>query len=163
MKHLRLATLSAALTAALAFMGAAQAATHGSFGMAYHLPVDGVAEIVAATPNGLTLLYTSADAGALGLVDITDPGRPTLLPRVDVRLGGVGEPTSVAISPDGHFAVLALRMDDDMTNARRGFLRIYDIRDPRAVKHVKDVRRGHRPRLAGPGRQRQDAARRGGD
>lgn len=155
MKHLRLATLSAALTAALAFMGTAHAATHGSFGMVHHLPVDGVAEIVTATPDGMTLLYTSADAGALGLVDITNPSRPALLPRVDVRLGGVGEPTSVAISPDGRYAVLALRMDDDATNARRGFLRIYDIRDPRAVKHVKDVSVGIGPdslALAGSGK-----------
>ena len=123
--------------------------------MVHHLAVDGVAEIVAATPNGLALLYSSADAGALGLVDITDPARPVSLPRVDVRLGGVGEPTSVAVSPDGRYAVLALRMEDDVTNARRGFLRVYDIRNPRAVKHVKDVSVGIGPdslALAGSGR-----------
>ena len=123
--------------------------------MVHHLAVDGVAEIVAATPDGMTLLYTSADAGALGLVDIANPGSPVLLPRVDVRLGGVGEPTSVAISPDGRYAVLALRMDDDVANPRRGFLRIYDIRNPRAVKHVKDVSVGIGPdslALAGSGK-----------
>jgi DNA-binding beta-propeller fold protein YncE len=157
-----LSTACAALATALSFITIAPAATPpsaspvlGSFAMIHHLAVDGVAEIVTATPNGFTLLYTSADAGALGLVDITDPSRPTLLPRVDVRLGGVGEPTSVAISPDGRYAVLALRMDDDVANARRGFLRVYDIRDPRAVKHVKDLSVGIGPdslALAGNGK-----------
>ena len=156
MSLFRLAAPAIALAAALtASAPALSAPSIGSFAMVHHLAVDGVAEIVAATPNGLTLLYTSADAGAMGLVDITDPSRPTLLPRVDVRLGGVGEPTSVAISPDGRYAVLALRMDDDVANARRGFLRIYDIRDPRLVKHVKDVSVGIGPdslALAGSGK-----------
>lgn len=127
----------------------------GSFSMVHHLPVDGVAEIIAATPNGLTLVYTSADAGALGLVDITDPARPVTLPRINVRLGRVGEPTSVAVSPDGRFAVVAMRMEDDVNNPRRGFLRIYDIRDPRKVRHVKDVTVGIGPdslALAGSGK-----------
>lgn len=45
---------------------AAQTAHKGSFAMVAHLAVDGVAEIVAATPDGMTLLYTSADLGRLG-------------------------------------------------------------------------------------------------
>jgi len=68
-----------------------------------------------------------------------------LLPRVDVRIHGVGEPTSVAISPDGRYAVVALRMDDDVTNARRGFVRVFDIRNPRNVKPVKDITVGIGP------------------
>jgi Esterase-like activity of phytase len=126
-----------------------------SFRLVQHLAVDGVAEIVAATPDGKTLVYTSADAGAMGLVDITDPARPVVLPRVDARLAGVGEPTSVAITRDGRYAVLALRMEDDVSNARRGFLRIYDIRNPRAVKHVRDISVGIGPdslALAGSGK-----------
>ena len=46
--------------------------------------------------------------GLLGLVDITHPAQPRPLPSVDVRFMGVGEPTSVAISPDGRFVVVAL-------------------------------------------------------
>lgn len=157
---LRQCTLAALLAAApvLSVPAAAQppaAPTVGSFAPLHHLAVDGVAEIITATPDGLTLVYTSADAGALGLVDISDPARPVTLPRVDVRLGGVGEPTSVAVSPDGRYAVVALRMDDDVANARRGFLRIYDIRQPRAVRHVKDVLIGIGPdslALAGSGK-----------
>lgn len=159
MNTLRLCTLAAALASTFAFTTPVLAQSpqneRGPFALVHHLPVDGVAEIVTATPNGLTLLYTSADAGALGLVDITDPARPVLLPRVDVRLGGVGEPTSVAISPDGRYAVVALRLDDDVTNPRRGFLRVYDVRNPRAVKHVKDLSVGIGPdslALAGSGK-----------
>lgn len=159
MNTLRLCTLAAALASTFAFTTPVLAQSpqneRGPFALVHHLPVDGVAEIVTATPNGLTLLYTSADAGALGLVDITDPARPVLLPRVDVRLGGVGEPTSVAISPDCHYAVVALRLDDDVANPRRGFLRVYDVRNPRAVKHVKDLSVGIGPdslALAGSGK-----------
>lgn len=149
MNTLRLCTLAAALAASFTLPSLAHAQAtpnaRGPFALVHHLPVDGVAEIVTATPNGLTLLYTSADAGALGLVDITDPSRPAHLPRVDVRLGGIGEPTSVAVSPDGRYAVVALRLDDDVTNARRGFLRVYDVRNPRAVQHVKDLSVGIGP------------------
>lgn len=159
MNTLRLCTLAAALASTFAFPPPVLAQSpqneRGPFALVHHLAVDGVAEIVTATPNGLTLLYTSADAGALGLVDITDPARPVLLPRVDVRLGGVGEPTSVAISPDGRYAVIALRLDDDVANPRRGFLRVYDVRNPRAVKHVKDLSVGIGPdslALAGSGK-----------
>lgn len=151
------ALAAAALSAGLAQAQPAQtnqATPSPGFSLLRHLAVDGVAEIVAATPDGKGLLFTSADAGAMGLMDITDPARPVILPRVDVRLGGVGEPTSVAISPDGRYAVLALRLDDDVNNARRGFLRVYDIRDLRAVRHVKDVSVGIGPdsvALAGAG------------
>jgi hypothetical protein len=117
----------------------------GNFVMVAHLAVDGVAEIVAATPDGQTLFYTSADAGVLGVVDITNPARPVLLSRVDVRINGVGEPTSVAISPDGCFAVVALRMDDDSQHARRGFVRVFDITNPRSATPVKNITVGIGP------------------
>jgi hypothetical protein len=115
------------------------------FAMTAYLAVDGVAEIVAATPDGMTLVYTSADRGLIGLVDIADPTRPRVIQTVDVRLGGVGEPTSVAITPDGRYAVVAVRMEDDVDNPRRGLLRVYDIRQPRAVRHVRDVTVGIGP------------------
>jgi len=115
------------------------------FAMTASLALDGVAEIVAATPDGMTLVYTSADRGLIGLVDIADPTRPRVIQTVDVRLGGVGEPTSVAITPDGRYAVVAVRMEDDVDNPRRGVLRVYDIRQARAVRHVRDVTVGIGP------------------
>ena len=76
------------------------------------LPTGPVAEIVAASPDGLTLAYTSGDAGDVGFVDVTEPRRPAALGVVDVAgtvASGRGEPTSVAITPDGRFAVVAVK------------------------------------------------------
>ena len=38
---------------------------------------DAAAEIVAASPDGNTLVYTDGETEALGFVDITDPANPT--------------------------------------------------------------------------------------
>lgn len=35
-----------------------------------------VSEIITSTPDGRTLIYTDAEAGAIGFIDITDPGTP---------------------------------------------------------------------------------------
>jgi len=123
----------------------ASAPAAAAFAMTAHLAIDGIAEIVAATPDGLTLVYTSADAGAIGLVDLTDPAAPKVLKKVDVRRDGIGEPTSVAITPDGRFAVVAVRLGDDVANANPGVLRVYDLSDRNAVTHVKDVTVGIGP------------------
>lgn len=148
-------TAAALLALPLLTHAAPPAGRAAPFRLAAHLPVDGVAEIVAATPDGMTLLFTSADAGRVGVVDIRQPDRPALKDWIDVRLHGVGEPTSVAVTPDGRFAVVAIRMDDDQHNARRGLLRIYDVRRPEQVRHVKDITVGVGPdslALAGQGR-----------
>lgn len=55
-----------------------------------------VAEIVDATKDGNTLLYTDSETGHLGFVDITDPTAPAPLGVVPVG----GEPTSVAVAGD---------------------------------------------------------------
>ena len=76
------------------------------------------AEIIAATSDGMTLVYTDSPLGVLGLIDITDPRNP--LPLGIITLDG--EPTSVAVSgrhafvavntsesylrPSGHLAVI---------------------------------------------------------
>lgn len=53
-----------------------------------------VAEIVNATEDGHTLVYTDSATGRVGFVDITDPRRP--LAAGTITLGG--EPTSVGIT-----------------------------------------------------------------
>ena len=79
-----------------------------------------VAEIVTATADGMTLVYTDSPGERVGLVDITDPQAPK--PAGTVALGG--EPTSVVVSggkalvgvvtspskdkPAGHLAVVDL-------------------------------------------------------
>lgn len=66
--------------------------------------VEGVAEIVDATPDGNTLLYTDSDQKEIGIIDITDPMRPNILSSIPVA----GEPTSVSITPDGRYALAAV-------------------------------------------------------
>lgn len=64
--------------------------------------VDGIAEIVAASPDGRTLAYSDASGGRVGFVDITDPAHPTALAQVTTG----GEPTSVAFA--GRYVVAAV-------------------------------------------------------
>lgn len=75
-------------------------------------------EIVAATEDGQTLVYTDSPAGVVGFVDLADPAAPA--PLGTAALGG--EPTSVAVAagmalvgvntsesftePSGHLAAL---------------------------------------------------------
>ena len=52
--------------------------------------VDGeVAEIFAATPDGITLLYTDSAARRVGFVDISDPATPSSPARRRWRLADV--------------------------------------------------------------------------
>ncbi|GAA6158944.1 esterase-like activity of phytase family protein [Ruegeria sp. HU-ET01832] len=50
-------------------------------------------EIIAATADGMTLVYTDSPLGVIGMVDITDPANPAPLGAMEVG----GEPTSVGI------------------------------------------------------------------
>lgn len=66
-----------------------------------------VAEIVDATPDGKVLIYTDSASGTVGLVDIQDPSQP--VGQGAIAMGG--EPTSVAITPDGRHALVCVRGD----------------------------------------------------
>lgn len=80
-----------------------------------------VSEIVSATKDGKTLVYTDGELGTIGLIDIADPYAPASVGIVDVG----GEPTSVSVlgnryalvgintsesfvEPGGHLAVVDL-------------------------------------------------------
>ena len=56
-----------------------------------HRGIETVAEISTVTPDGKTVVYTDAEAGGIGFVDITDPNAP----RADGFLETAGSPTSV--------------------------------------------------------------------
>ncbi|MDX2032034.1 MAG: esterase-like activity of phytase family protein [Blastocatellia bacterium] len=60
-----------------------------------------VAEIVAATPDGRTLIYTNSADKKIGFVNIADPAAPVEMASLSVD----GEPTSVAATPDGRWAL----------------------------------------------------------
>ena len=73
----------------------------------YDVP-GGVAEIVAATDDGQTLVYTDSGAEQVGVVDLADPAAPAQVGSIDVG----GEPTSVAVR--GRLALVAVDGPDDL-------------------------------------------------
>ena len=96
--------ICAALTAALLASAAAPASAEqvfnriASFPVAGNMPADkdklspSSAEIVTASEDGMTLIYSDSPLGAIGFIDITDPKAPKALGALTFK----GEPTSVA-------------------------------------------------------------------
>jgi hypothetical protein len=96
------AALTAALLASAAFPAAAQQVFNriASFPVAQNLPADkdaksvSSAEIIAASEDGKTLIYSDSPLGGIGFIDISDAKAP--------KAGGAllleGEPTSVAVA-----------------------------------------------------------------
>jgi len=84
-----------------------------------------VAEIVAASDDGNTLVYTDGKSEKLGFVDITDPADPLALGAMALN----GEPTSVAIK--GRYALVGVNTSLDFINTR-GELVVIDI-DSRTI------------------------------
>jgi hypothetical protein len=79
------------------------------------------AEIVAASEDGRTLVYTDSPNQSIGFVDITRPSAPTALGAL--RLDG--EPTSVAVV--GKWALVAVNTSQSFTNPS-GFLGVFDLK-----------------------------------
>ncbi len=79
-----------------------------------------VAEIVTATEDGNTLIYTDSEFETLGLVDFTDPANPQ--PAGTVALEG--EPTSVAVI--GGMAFAGVNTSESFTEPS-GHLAVVDI------------------------------------
>ncbi len=67
------------------------------------------AEIIAASADGMTLIYTDSPLGVVGLVDLTDPADPQ--PKGNIAMDG--EPTSVAVL--GTTAFVAVTTSDSYT------------------------------------------------
>lgn len=103
-------TVAAAMAMSLISLTAAEAQDGGSVGSfsslsTFEVPGEGVAEIVDATPDGGTLVYTDSDGGTVGIVDLSDPAEPSL---VGEPVPVDGTPTSVSVSPDGTLALVAV-------------------------------------------------------
>ncbi len=98
------------LVALLLFSGSASAQEESSDSFdevaSFKVPGEGVAEIVDATPDGETLVYTDSESEALGFVDLSDPANPKP-DGESVKLDG--EPTSVGVTPDGSLALVAVQ------------------------------------------------------
>ncbi|SFR15209.1 esterase-like activity of phytase family protein [Poseidonocella sedimentorum] len=79
-------------------------------------------EIIAATADGMTLVYTDSPLEALGRVDISDPAAPK--PLGNIALGG--EPTSVGVA--GAMAIVGVNTSESYVEPS-GHLAAIDIAD----------------------------------
>ena len=77
-------------------------------------------EIISATADGMTLVYSDSPLGAIGLIDITDPANP--MPKGSIMLDG--EPTAVSII--GNTAFVGLNTSESYT-APSGSLLAIDL------------------------------------
>ncbi|AZQ66523.1 alkaline phosphatase [Silicimonas algicola] len=77
-------------------------------------------EIIAATEDGMTLVYTDSPFGVVGFVDITDPAAPAPLGVIEMG----GEPTSVVVAKG--FALAGVNTSDSFANPS-GQLAVIDI------------------------------------
>ena len=94
-----------------------------------------VSEIVAATADGMTLVYTDAVRGTIGFIDITNPSNPQPLGTFPV--GPDASPTSVAVLGNRYALVAVDTSDGDFVNPS-GVLLVVDITDP-AAPVLKDT------------------------
>ncbi|MFL4469857.1 esterase-like activity of phytase family protein [Tateyamaria armeniaca] len=78
------------------------------------------AEIISATADGMTLVYTDGPAEVVGFIDITDPANPVAAGAIELE----GEPTSVSVS--GNIAYLGENTSEDYINVS-GVLHAIDV------------------------------------
>lgn len=148
MRNLLLAiAVLAAAGAAIFLLTRDQAGSTGErFEQLAEFQVDGNAEIIAATPDGRFLIHTNSERGTIDTVDISDPAAPQASGRLKVP----GEPTSVAVSPDGAWALatlhLAIAGDGEAPDPRLpGGLAVIDIADPALPRLAELIGIGHQP------------------
>ena len=77
-------------------------------------------EIIAATDDGMTLVYTDSPAGVIGFIDISDAANPVAGGSLDVG----GEPTSVSII--GQTAFVGVNTSESYV-APSGFMMAVDV------------------------------------
>ncbi|MBM9615500.1 esterase-like activity of phytase family protein [Desulfobulbus rhabdoformis] len=95
-----------------------------------HLKQETVSEIIAATKDGMTLVYTDSPGKQIGFVDIADPGKPAAKGVVAVG----GEPTSVDVLAN-RFALVAVNTSADYINTG-GELVVVDIATRAIVRRI---------------------------
>lgn len=127
-----LALIAASASAEMNFNRIASFATPQNMGEGQDRGRESSAEIIAATADGMTLVYTDSPLGVLGRIDITDPANPQPLGNIGLE----GEPTSVAVigqnafvgvntsadydNPSGHLAVINLTSGEEITRCDLG-------------------------------------------
>ncbi len=104
-------------------------ATYPTFITTGDIDNESAPEIVDATADGNTLIYTDSPQEAIGIVDITNPGAPAPVGLVALE----GEPTSVAVK-DG-YALAAVNTSLDFINVS-GLLQVVDIASQTIVRSI---------------------------
>lgn len=138
-KRCAAAAFAASLSVAAVSAAGAVAAETTSFTAVANMnvPGGGVAEIVAATPDGNTLLYTDAENDRVGVVDISRPSAPRQVASIPVG----GSPTSVAVSRTGARAFVAVqttkREEGEAPGVTPGKLVVINIAARAAVNSVE--------------------------
>lgn len=89
-----------------------------------------VAEIAAASTDGMTLIYTDSPKNQIGFVNLADPANP--LPTGILAMGG--EPTSVTVK--GGYALVAVNTSADYVNTS-GKLVVVDIATKAVVHSIE--------------------------
>ncbi|MEM9319325.1 MAG: esterase-like activity of phytase family protein [Pseudomonadota bacterium] len=121
------------LTCAIALSaGAAQAAAFNriaSFMVAENAPdaEASSAEIIAATGDGMMLVYTDSPAAAVGFIDISNPSAPAAAGIIALE----GEPTAVAVA--GMTAYVGENLSDDYVNVA-GALHAIDVQSQEVLE-----------------------------
>lgn len=86
------------------------------------VPDETSAEIIDATADGMTLIYTDSPAGVIGAIDITDPAAPA--PKGTLAVDG--EPTAVSVI--GNTAYVGVNTSESYT-APSGFVKAVNLTD----------------------------------
>ena len=128
-----LATAAVLAVVATAPLQAAGPAVNSFVPIATYAVSGEVAEIVASTPDGRTLVYTDLAEAEIGFVDITDPGDPV---EAAAPLGLEGSPTAVAITTDGHWALVAVDTSASFTDPT-GELVVVDLANGVAMRTIQ--------------------------
>jgi DNA-binding beta-propeller fold protein YncE len=109
--------------------------------------VAGTAEVLTATTDGQLLLYTNPARGSVDIVDISAPATPAVLASVSLP----GTPTSVAVSPDGAWALATVYLAAGLEGTAAsnphypGALTLIDLRTPASAAVVAMIGVGHQP------------------
>ncbi|MEM5475556.1 esterase-like activity of phytase family protein [Pacificibacter sp. AS14] len=104
-----LALTAGAAHADMTFNRIASFETIGNMAAGEDLSRETSAEIIGASEDGMTVIYTDSPLGVAGLIDITDPKNPKA--KGNVELGG--EPTSVTVI--GNTAFVAVNTSESFT------------------------------------------------
>lgn len=100
----------------------------------YSMPSE-KAEIAASTPDGKRLIVTEATLGSIRILNIEDVTKVSDVKQVSFRhISDKAEVTSVAVTPDGKYALAAVRTGDDVTNPSKGFVAVVDLAKLETVK-----------------------------